>query len=165
MRATRYLIAAAVLTVATAAACAAQPPSARPQHTTTAANLSCAWPTAINARTGNVAIPDAAAAYWLQPIVATPTTVLRISGRYPDTRYFSLSVYTPSGDEFTSNGAGSSLPDYRIAAAPGSVNPWQRATAPGGSYDITVSAAASAGQANVLPLPSGTTSAHPGYLV
>jgi hypothetical protein len=107
---------------------------------------------------------DTAARYWIQPIVASRDTRIVISGRYPDARYASLSVYLPDGRSFTSNGVGSSLPDYRIAPQSGSVNPWQRRAAPGGRFTVTIAADASPGQVNTLPLPSGTTSQHPGWL-
>jgi hypothetical protein len=106
----------------------------------------------------NSAAPDAAAGYWGQPIVASAGTRIVLSGRFPDARYASLSVYTPGG-------VGASLPDYRIAPQPGSLNPWQQQAAPGGRFTVTIRSDPSPGQANTLPLPPGTTSQHPGYLV
>jgi len=74
-------------------------------------------------------------------------------------------VYTSSGASFTAEGVGSSLPDYRIAPDPGSHNPWQQPTAPGGRYRITLRLDVSPGQVNVLPLaPTGTVSGV-GYVV
>ena len=125
----------------------------------------CAWPSLINVQVSNYGGPDSAAAYWFQPVVAGSTTRIVVSGRYPDARYASLSVYTPAGSLFAVNGVGSSLTDYRIAPEPGSVNPWQQPTAPGGRFVVTVRSDVSAGQANTLPLPPGTTSRHPGYLL
>jgi len=86
--------------------------------------MSCAWPSEFNVQVDNVATPDAAAGYWVQPIVASAGARIVLSGRFPDARYASVSVYTPGG-------VGASLPDYRIAPQPGSVNPWQRQAAPG----------------------------------
>ena len=120
--------------------------------------MSCAWPTELSAQTDNTAFPDAAAVYWGQPIVASPGTRIVLSGRFPDARYASLSVYTAGG-------VGASLPDYRIAPQPGSLNPWQQQAAPGGRYTVTIRPDPAAGRANTLPLPAGTTSRHPGYLV
>ncbi|HEX3784759.1 MAG TPA: hypothetical protein VHX38_34290 [Pseudonocardiaceae bacterium] len=165
MRATRFLIVAAVLGLAGVTACATTSPAPTEQNATSPANLSCAWPSLFSLQTTNIIMLDSTEAAWLQPIVAPTRTTLHLSGRYPDARYFSLSVYTPSGDSFTSNGVDSSLPDYRIAANTGSVNPWQTTSTAGGSYKIDLSAAAASDQPNVLPLPPGTTSAHPGYLV
>ena len=126
---------------------------------------SCAWPSLVSVQVSNTGMPDSAAAYWFQPVVAGSTTRIVVSGRYPDARYASLSVYTPAGSLFAVNGVGSSLTDYRIAPEPGSVNPWQQPTAPGGRFVVTVRSDVSAGQANTLPLPAGTTSRHPGYLL
>jgi hypothetical protein len=122
------------------------------------AGTSCAWPTELNVQTYNIAMPDAAADYWIEPIVASAGTRIVLSGRFPDARYASLSVYTPAG-------VGTSLPDYRIAPQPGSLNPWQREAPPGGRFTVTIRSDPSPGQANTLPLPAGTTSQHPGYLI
>jgi hypothetical protein len=120
--------------------------------------MSCAWPDVLSAQTDNTAFPDAAAEYFGQPIVAPAGTRIVVSGRFPDARYASLEVYTPAG-------AGVSLPDYRIAPQPGSVNPWQQRAAPGGGFTVTIRPDPAPGQANTLPLPAGTTSQHTGYLV
>jgi hypothetical protein len=120
--------------------------------------MSCAWPTELSAQTGNTAFPDAAEAIVGQPIVASPGTRIVLSGRFPDARYASIQVYTPGG-------VGTSLPDYRIAPRPGSVNPWQQQAAPGGRFTVTIRPDPAPGQPNTLPLPAGTTSQHPGYLV
>jgi hypothetical protein len=114
--------------------------------------------------TDNYGVPDSAASYWGQPIVARPGTRIVLSGRFPDARYASLSVYTPFGTPVTSGGVGSSLPDYRIAAEPGSVNPWRPAGRPGGRFRVTVAAGAAPG-GSMLPMPPGTSTEHPGYLV
>jgi hypothetical protein len=120
--------------------------------------MSCAWPTELSAQTDNTAFPDAAEAIFGQPIVASAGTRIVLSGRFPDARYASVQVYTPGG-------VGTSLPDYRIAPQPGSVNPWQRQAPPGGQFTVTIRPDPAPGQANTLPLPAGTTSQHPGYLV
>jgi hypothetical protein len=120
--------------------------------------MSCAWPKELGVQAGNTAFPDAAAVYWGQPIVAPAGTRIVLSGRFPDARYASIDVYTPGG-------VGTSLPDYRIVPQPGSVNPWQRQAAPGGRFTVTIGPDPAPGQANTLPLPAGTTSQHPGYLV
>jgi hypothetical protein len=120
--------------------------------------MSCAWPTELSAQTDNTAFPDAAEEIFGGPIVASAGTRIVLSGRFPDARYASVQVYTPGG-------AGTSLPDYRIAPQPGSLNPWQRQAAPGGRFTVTVRPDPAPGQANTLPMPAGTTSQHPGYLV
>jgi hypothetical protein len=123
-----------------------------------APGMSCGWTTVLTAQTDNTAFPDAAEAIFGGPIVASAGTRIVLSGRFPDARYVSVQVYTPGG-------VGSSLPDYRIAPQPGSVNPWQRQAAPGGRFVVTIASDLAPGQANTLPLPAGTTSQHPGYLV
>ena len=101
--------------------------------------MSCAWPTELNVQSDNSAVPDSvsvdsAEAVWFQPIVAAAGTRIVVSGRFPDARYASFSVYTPSGG-FATSQAATSLPDYRIAPQSGSVNPWQREGAPGGRFN------------------------------
>ncbi len=124
----------------------------------------CAWPLIVSAQTANVYIPDSNAFYWTQPIVADQHTTIQIAGRFPDARYVSLSVYTPSANPFTINGVSSSLPDYRIQPQPGSQNPWQQSAPPGGSFSVTIRSGATPNEANTLPMPAGTSSQHPGYL-
>jgi hypothetical protein len=140
--------------------------SARPSSTAAAGGsqpavlpgMSCAWPTELSAQTDNTAFPDAAEAIFGGPIVASPGTRIVLSGRFPDARYASVQVYTPGG-------VGASLPDYRLAPQPGSLNPWQQRAAPGGRFTVTIRPDPAPGQANTLPLPAGTASQHPGYLV
>jgi hypothetical protein len=119
--------------------------------------MRCAWPGRLSAQADNTAFPDAAEAIFWQPIVASAGTRIVLSGRFPDARYASVQVYTPGG-------AGATLPDYRIAPQPGSLNPWQRKAAPGGRFRVTIRSDPAPGQANTLPMPVGTTSQHPGYL-
>lgn len=125
----------------------------------------CAWPTLGSVGQSNVGIPDSVAFNWLQPVVAGPDTQIVVSGDYPDARYASLAVYQPDGNPFTSNGVSSSLADYRIAADRGSVNPWQRPALPGGRFTVTIRSRVTPAQSNVLPMPQGTTGAHPGFLL
>ena len=138
--------------------------SAGASHPALSSAGACAWPIAASVKMDNAALVDAAAAYWLQPIMASGGTRIVVSGRYPDARYASLSVYEPNGNPVTGNGVSSSLPDYRIVPQPGSQNPWQQLAAPGGRYTVTIRPDASRGQVNTLPLPSGSTSQHPGFL-
>jgi hypothetical protein len=152
------------------AACSSGSPtgsaSAAGSQRPTSPALSCAWPYLVSVQVSNNAvILDSAAAYWVQPVVARTNTRIVVSGHYPDARYASLSVYTPAGNLLAVNGVGSSLTDYRIAPEPGSVNPWQQPAAADGRFVVTVRSDVSAGQVNTLPLPSGTTSRHPGYLI
>ncbi len=163
---------AVALALALSGCTSAQPPgSAAAGGSQPAAppGMSCAWPTELNVQSDNSAAPDSvsvdsAEAVWFQPIVAAAGTRIVVSGRFPDARYASFSVYTPSGG-FATSQAGTSLPDYRIAPQPGSVNPWQREGAPGGRFTLTIRPDGAPGQANTLPLPAGTTSRYPGYLV
>jgi hypothetical protein len=163
------LFGTAVAFAATLSACTSAQPSssATPASSSAAAGgsqpaaapgMSCAWPVELSAQTDNTAFPDAAEEIFGGPIVASAGTRIVLSGRFPDARYASVQVYTPGG-------VGSSLPDYRIAPQPGSLNPWQRQAAPGGRFTVTIRPDPAPGQANTLPLPAGTTSQHPGYLV
>ncbi len=148
------------LGVALAACTAARPSSsaaAGGSQPTVLPGMSCAWPDRLSAQTDNIAFPDAAEAYFWQPIVASAGTRIVLSGLFPDVRYASIQVYTPSG-------VGASLPDYRIAPQPGSLNPWQQHAAPGGRFTVTIAPDPAPGQVNTLPLPVGTTSQHTGYL-
>jgi hypothetical protein len=152
---------AAGLALALAACTSASPSSSAASGVSRPASpsaMSCAWPTEFSAQTDNVAFPDAAEAYFLQQIVASAGTRIVLAGRFPDARYASVQVYTPGG-------AGASLDDYRITPQPGSVNPWQQRAAPGGRFTVTIAPDPAPGQANTLPLPAGTTSQHPGYLM
>ena len=148
------------LATALAACTPAQPPSSAAAGGSQPAvlpGMSCAWPDRLSAQADNTAFPDAAEAYFWQPIVASAGTRIVLSGRFPDARYASVQVYTPGG-------VGSSLPDYRIAPQPGSLNPWQQHAAPGGRFTVTIAPDPAPGQVNTLPLPAGTTSQHTGYL-
>jgi hypothetical protein len=143
------------------AACTSASPSgsaAGASRPASPSGMSCAWPSEFSAQTDNTAFPDAAEAYFLQQIVAPAGTRIVLSGRFPDARYASVQVYTPGG-------VGASLDDYRIAPQPGSVNPWRQRAAPGGRFTVTIGPDPAPGQANTLPLPAGTTSQHPGYLM
>ena len=80
--------------------------------------MSCAWPIAAKREDGqHRASLTRQRQYWLQPIVASAGTRIVVSGRFPDARYASFSVYKPNGNPVTGNGVSSSLPDYRIAPA------------------------------------------------
>ena len=152
---------AVAFAMALSACTSAQPSStalAGGSRTVILPGMSCGWPAVLSVQTDNTAFPDAAAVYWVQPIVAPAGTRIVLSGRFPDARYASIDVYTPGG-------VGTSLPDYRIVPQPGSVNPWQQQAAPGGRFTVTIGPGPAPGQADTLPLPAGTTSRHPGYLI
>ncbi|MBO0821065.1 MAG: hypothetical protein J2P26_09475 [Nocardiopsaceae bacterium] len=146
------------LAVALAACTSARAASLTAAASGVPSGMSCAWPSELSAQKNNNYFPDSAAEYFIQPIVASAGTRIVLSGRFPDARYASADVYTPAG-------VGTSLPDYQIAPRPGSVNPWQRKAAPGGRFTVTIRPDPAPGQANTLPLPAGTTSQHPGYLI
>jgi hypothetical protein len=156
---------AAAVAMALSACASGQPTGLPVSGTASGQGASCAWPTAVSVQQSNIGVPDSAAFYWLQPVVAGADTRIVISGDYPDARYASLAVYQPDGSPFTSNGVGSSLSDYRIAADAGSTNPWQRPAVPGARFTVTVGSQVAPVHTNALPMPQGTTSTHPGYLV
>jgi len=140
-------------------------PASATLATAVPAGQSCAWPSLINVQTSNVGAPDSAASYWAEPIVADTDTQVTVFGRYPDARFASLSVYTPSGSAFSSNGVGNTLTDYQIAPDFGSINPWRQHAAPGGRFTVSIRSHVSAHQHNTLPMPPGTTAQAPGYLL
>ncbi len=156
------VIGAAVGVALGLAACTSAPPAspaaAGGSRTAVLPGMSCAWPGRLSAQTDDIAFPDPAEDTFWQPIVAPAGTRIALAGRFPEARYASIQVYTPSG-------AGSSLPDYRIVPEPGSENPWQHQADSGGRFTVTIRPDPAPGQANALPMPAGTTSQHPGYLV
>jgi hypothetical protein len=138
----------------------------RPPIAAAAPSTKCAWPVAVSITTSNVLAPDSNAAYWLQPFVVQSGLRITLSGRYPDARYASFSVYDSATHAFTSHGVYSALADYQIAPDRGSVNPWQQQAAAGGHFTLTLRTDVASHQANTLPLaPPGSANGRPGYLV
>jgi hypothetical protein len=94
-----------------------------------AATPSCGWPIAANAETistdsaVNIHNPDTASDYWLMPFTVEANMSITLAGRYPDSRYMSLAVYSSQGTAFTTNGVPSTLTDYHITPDRGGVNP------------------------------------------
>jgi hypothetical protein len=135
------------------------------------ASPACAWPAAVNADTIiqhpalNVGVPDSSAAYWATEFEVQPGLRITLSGHYPDSRYFSVQVYTATGRLFTDDGVSSGLTGYRIAPDPGSVNPWQHEAQPGGRFTVTLQSDVAPGQVNTLPLaPAGTATGTAGVV-
>ncbi len=92
--------AAVALAIALSACTSAQPSgsaAAEGSQPVSAPGTSCAWPTELSAQANNTAFPDAAAAYWVQPIVASAGTRIVLSGRFPDARYASVDLPLPPG--------------------------------------------------------------------
>lgn len=121
----------------------------------------CAWGIKISADTWNAFFPDTAAAYWVLPYKVQEGLRIKLTGRFPDSRYASFNVYQENTGTFERNGVKSYLTDHRIEADEGSVNPWQRQAEPGGQYTLTLREDVSPGQVNTLPLaregtPEGT---------
>ena len=119
--------------------------------------------------TDNVPLGDSAATYWLLPFTVQDGLRIVLDGRYPDSRYTSLQVYSSSTGLFSTNGVSSALADSRIEPDPGSVNPWQHAARQAGragdAYTVTLQSDVAPGQANTLPLaPAGTAPGTAGYL-
>lgn len=116
----------------------------------------CAWWTETTATSLNVAFPDASAAYWTTPFLATPDLLsITIKGQYEDARYFSINAYNNGGASYTcgSANAPSALADYLITPDAGSQNPFQTSAAPGGSYTVAMTRAGAGSPApNTIPL-------------
>lgn len=135
----------------------------------------CAWWLETTPETMNVAYPDTEATYWTTPFIATPDLRLTVKGRYPQARYFSLTVYDSTFGYFTTaEGVTSGLADWRIQPDAGSVNPWQTATSSvGGAFTVTVArdvTPAENATANAIPLvpstpSSGTLPSDVGFLI
>src|SRR5919107_5461670 len=68
--------------------------------------------------TVNVAFPDDSADYWLGFYQAVPGTRIRLSGRFPHTRYMSFNAYDQAQRPLDA------LADVEIAPDAGSVNPF-----------------------------------------
>jgi hypothetical protein len=120
----------------------------------------CSWWAKTTPETANIAFPDAAATYWTTPFYAEAGLEIEVEGKYPNARYMSFNVYDEAFGSFEANGVSSGLADYQINPAPGSVNPFQASGGPGGSFTVTLSGDARAGEANTLPL--APTDAAPG---
>ena len=58
-----------------------------------ALSAGCDWPVKSDADTLNVAFPDEGANYWAAALPPVPGARVRITGRYPRSRYFSFHVY------------------------------------------------------------------------
>lgn len=143
--------------------CSGGPPAST--GTTPSSSQACAWPILANMDTNNSALVDSAAAYWLDTFQVQSDLRIVLTGRYPDARYASISVYTSGTSPFTTNSVGSDLTDYQIAPDAGSINPWQQPGPPGGKFTITLRPDPSQGEANTLPLaPTGTPGGSKGYL-
>lgn len=154
-----------VLIACLLAACGGSQPA--PAASGATSSQACAWPTLSSVVTNpsNVGLTDSAAAYWLDPFTVHSDLRLTLTGRYPDARYASISVYSSTTNSFTANGVGSDLTDYQIAPDAGSINPWRQPGRAGGKYTVTVGLDASPGQVNTLPLaPAGTPDGTRGWL-
>lgn len=82
-------------------------------------DTTCVLPlTKTDPATVNVAFPDEAAIYWVGGYQQIPGTRLRITGRYPHSRYFSFNVYDLALRPIDA------LADVEIQPDPGSVNPF-----------------------------------------
>ncbi len=119
----------------------------------------CGWWALTTADSVNVALPDTSAGYWTTPFQASPGLKILISGRFPDARFMSVTVYDNNGGTFSVNGVSSSLDDYQIKPEPGTSNPYQETASDVGTFTVKIERRVSGRQKNVLPmLPAGETS-------
>jgi len=89
----------------------------------------CSWPVKGNSDLLNVAFPDEGARYWLAAVAPVGATRVKITGRYPDARYFSFHAYDALQRPV------SSIADRDMAPDKGSRNPFtSRKAKPGGRY-------------------------------
>jgi hypothetical protein len=82
-------------------------------------DTTCVLPlTKTDPATVNIAYPDEAAIYWISAYQQVPGTRLRITGRYPHSRYFSFNAYDAAQRPLDA------LADVEIAPDAGSANPF-----------------------------------------
>ena len=113
----------------------------------------CAWWTETTATSLNIAFPDADAAYWTTPFLASSDlTSITVNGQYADARYFSLNAYDNTGASYACGDAPSALADDLIAPDSGSQNPFQVEAPPGGNYTVTLARSAGTPAQNTIPL-------------
>lgn len=121
------------------------------------AAVRCAWPVESTPTKANVLYPDANATYWTTPYVATRTTRLTITGKFPDARYFSIQAYSSDAQLYSVNGVDSSITDYEITPNRRNGNPWKSANARAGStYTVRLVPRPRARMRNALPVAPTT---------
>lgn len=144
-----YRIAAACLTLLLAACSGAGAPSTAedpaPQPVASAearalAAQGCSWVKVFDPTVINLALPDTSAHYWITVVPSPgPLGRIRLHGRVPDARHFSLNSY----DALTS--PYDALADYQIQPLPPGLTPFlgpaqvDRSIAPGAAYSIDLS--------------------------
>ncbi len=135
------------------------PPSARaaqaqrPPFAAQDPGAACFWSIPVNATTINKAYPDADATYWPASFVIPAGDRLQLVGRFPHSRFASLTTYDAGGAPV------GTLSDYQINPAAGSINPFRPGrprTAPHRSFAVTLSPATP-----TAPLNPDQTSAEP----
>ena len=92
----------------------------------------CAWAGETDQRDGNIGAPDLDAFYVMNTMPVASGERVRITGDFPLARYFSFHVYDQQGRPL------GSLYDQRIAADPGSQNPFRRRVAASAGDRYTV---------------------------
>lgn len=120
----------------------------------------CAWPVETTPDTADVAAPDPYATYWTTPFLANPRDTITITGRYPKSRFMSISVYNSSFQLFTNTVRGKKIPsdlsDYQITADAGSANPWRTGrVVPGARFTVRIRAVVTAARQraeNAIPM-------------
>jgi len=100
----------------------------------------CSWVKVFDPTVVNLALPDTSAHYWITVVPSPgPLGRIRLHGRVPDARHFSLNSY----DALTS--PYDALADYQIAPSPPGRTPFlgpaevDRSIAPGAEYSIDLS--------------------------
>jgi hypothetical protein len=140
---------------------AAATPATAARTATPPVTPDCAWGIVINADTLNAFYPDTAATYWVLPFTVQNGLRIKLSGRYPDSRYASFNVYRENKGPFTRDDVPSWRADHLIEPDEGSVNPWRQKAEPGGRFTLTLREDVSPEQVNTLPIapedaPEGT---------
>ena len=95
--------------------------------------VGCGWEVVSDADATNVLYPDEAAMYWLAVIPNIPGARLRVSGQYPDARYFSFNAYDPILRPVDA------IADFQIAPDVAGHNPYAKpGVAYGANYQVVV---------------------------
>lgn len=86
--------------------------------------VACEWTPRVGPDDVNVGAPDGSAYYWVYPFTAVPGTRLKVSGVYPDARYFSFQILGLRVPPVVYGPVTASVYDQAIQPDAGSDNPY-----------------------------------------
>jgi hypothetical protein len=163
----RRLLAAAIPGTLLLGSLMAQPAGA---DTGSAADPPCAWGGRASIDDRNALFPESHAAYWAFAFTVSSDLRISLAGRFPDSRFASLTVYKGEGGVVQVDGVDPTLTDYEIVPDAGTLNPWQHGrhhpSLTPGSFTIDVVSDPGLDAVNTLPLAAaGTPDGTQGLLV